>query len=248
MVRVTSVALIIININMVSIDTVYQRVLAILNKENRGYMTPQEFNLLANQAQLEIFEQYFYDLNQFNRMGEITNEHANIVKNIKEKINLFKKTGNLTYTNPSFTLPSDLYRLGTIFYNSGTEVEQIDQNEYLYINASPLTKPNTSRPVFIREGNTVKVYPSTITSSLQASYVKSPKEVKWNYVEVSDDNGTTTSALYDSSSTVDFELHESEETVLVYKVLAYAGLVIKQPEISQVAEQKDALKVQKEKS
>ena len=70
---------------MISVDTVYQRVLAILNKENRGYMTPQEFNLLANQAQLEVFEQYFYDLNQFNRMGEITNEFANIVKNIKEK-------------------------------------------------------------------------------------------------------------------------------------------------------------------
>lgn len=243
MVRVTSVALIIINIDMaVSINTVYNRVLAILNKENRGYMTPQEFNLLANQAQLEIFEQYFYDLNQFNRAGEINNEHANIVKNIKEKINLFKKTGNLTYSNPSFALPTDLYRLGTIYYNSTTEVEEIDQNEYLYINASPLTKPSTSRPVFIREGNNAKVYPSTITSNLAASYIKKPVEVVWGYTDV--DNVS----LYDSSSTTDFELHSSEETVLVYKVLAYAGLVIKQPEISQVAEQKDVLKTQKEKS
>jgi len=41
---------------MISIDTVYQRVLAIINKENRGYLTPQDFNLFANQAQLEIFE------------------------------------------------------------------------------------------------------------------------------------------------------------------------------------------------
>jgi len=43
----------------VSIDTVYQRVLAIANKEQRGYVTPQEFNILANQAQMSIFEQYF---------------------------------------------------------------------------------------------------------------------------------------------------------------------------------------------
>ena len=34
----------------VSVDTVYQRVLAIANKEQRGYITPQEFNLFANQA------------------------------------------------------------------------------------------------------------------------------------------------------------------------------------------------------
>ena len=50
---------------MVRIDDVYQKVLAFTNKEQRGYITPQEFNLFANQAQLEIFEQYFYDLNQF---------------------------------------------------------------------------------------------------------------------------------------------------------------------------------------
>ena len=51
----------------VSVDTVYQRVLAIANKEQRGYITPQEFNLLANQAQMEIFNEYFYDLFPKNR-------------------------------------------------------------------------------------------------------------------------------------------------------------------------------------
>ena len=53
---------------MILIDTVYQRVLALANKEQRGYITPQEFNLFANQAQMEIFEQYFYDIKQFNRI------------------------------------------------------------------------------------------------------------------------------------------------------------------------------------
>ena len=51
----------------ISIDTVYQKVLALANKEQRGYITPQEFNLIADQAQQDIFEQYFYDLDQFKR-------------------------------------------------------------------------------------------------------------------------------------------------------------------------------------
>ena len=46
----------------VNVDTVYQRVLAILNKEQRGYLSPQKFNLHANHVQLDIYEQYFYDL------------------------------------------------------------------------------------------------------------------------------------------------------------------------------------------
>ena len=47
----------------VNVDTVYQTVQALANKEQRGYLTPQEFNLFANQAQMDIFEQYIYDLN-----------------------------------------------------------------------------------------------------------------------------------------------------------------------------------------
>ena len=227
---------------MVSIDTVYQRVLAILNKENRGYMTPQEFNLLANQAQLEVFEQYFYDLSQFNRLGEINSEYANIIDNIKEKISLFKKTSSLTISGSAFPLPDDLYRLGTVYYNNTTPLDQLDQNEFLYINASPLAKPSTTQPAFVRNGNNLSIYPSTITSNIDLSYIKVPTEVKWGYVTISD------VAQYDSSTAVDFELHESDETTLVYKILSYAGLVIKQPEVSQVAEQKDAIKTQKEKS
>ena len=53
---------------MVSINNVYQKVLALANKEQRGYITPQEFNLFADQVQMEILEQYFYDVNQFKRI------------------------------------------------------------------------------------------------------------------------------------------------------------------------------------
>ena len=36
----------------VSVDRVYQKVLALANKEQRGYITPQEFNLFADHAQM----------------------------------------------------------------------------------------------------------------------------------------------------------------------------------------------------
>ena len=43
---------------MVRVNDVYQTVLTILNKEQRGYLTPYEFNNIATQVQLEIFEEY----------------------------------------------------------------------------------------------------------------------------------------------------------------------------------------------
>ena len=63
---------------MVNIDTVYQRVLAIANKEQRGYITPLEFNLMANQAQLAVFEQYFYDINQNERSPGNSRQYSDI--------------------------------------------------------------------------------------------------------------------------------------------------------------------------
>ena len=41
----------------INVNTVYQTVLLILNKEQRGYMTPVEFNKTGAQAQLEIFDE-----------------------------------------------------------------------------------------------------------------------------------------------------------------------------------------------
>ena len=47
---------------MINIDTVYQKVLTLANREQRGYVTPQEFNLLADKAQLDILNNYFHDI------------------------------------------------------------------------------------------------------------------------------------------------------------------------------------------
>ncbi len=88
---------------MVSVDTVYQRVLALANKEQRGYIPPVKFNLFANQAQMDIFEQYFHDLKLFKRApGSSADTHADSVDIIRENINVFHhyvRTQNFTQVN-----------------------------------------------------------------------------------------------------------------------------------------------------
>ena len=77
----------------INVNTVYQTVLLLLNKEQRGYITPNEFNKIATQVQLEIFEQYFEDLNQQLRGPGLQDEYADRVDNIEEKISIFKTFG-----------------------------------------------------------------------------------------------------------------------------------------------------------
>ena len=222
---------------MVSIDTVYQKVLMFANKEQRGYITPQEFNMFADQAQKEIFEQYFYDLNQFSRVTGNSSEYSDIIHNINEKIAIFEKIGSISGANIS---PSDFYRLGTIIYN-GSEVEEVQQNEILYINQSPLTKPSITRPVYVRTGgSTVDIYPTSITSA-SCTYIAKPTKPSWGYVVV------LGKAMYDSNNKTNFELHASEESELVYKILKFAGISMKRDDILKAGQGLEQLQAQQEK-
>ena len=226
---------------MILIDTVYQRVLALANKEQRGYITPLEFNLLANQAQLDIFEQYFYDINQFALTDDVGVEYSSPIDTLEEKISIFETSGPVVN---GATLPVDLYKVGTIIFN-GRQVEQIEQKKFLYASASPLTAPTDQRPIYTRNGNTIIVYGSglnVITAGVTCNYIKKPSDVNWGY------NVIAGKALYNATTAINFELHGSEETKLVIKILELAGIVINKPGLVSIASQKEASKIQQEKA
>ena len=231
---------------MVNVDTVYQRVLTIANKEQRGYITPLEFNLLANQAQLDIFEGYFVEVAQAATAGSPGNEteYSDIMKTLNEKISVFKKVDTALVKQGSFFLyPNDMYKLGTLYYaqtgltTDGVEIQEINYDELLDYNNSPLTKPDKSHPLYIRREEGIRIISTpAITSGVIASYIKKPTKVEWGYVVVPPKN----EALYNNVASTDFELHTSEETTLVLKILELTGIVINKPGLITAAQQEQA--------
>lgn len=235
---------------MVNVDTVYQTVLAIANKEQRGYITPQEFNLFANHAQMEIFEQYFYDKNQFSRIPGNSTEHSDMLDLLKEKISLFKRVGVLPVSNNQAFLPTGVYRVGNI-YNNGYgnyKLEEVDENELKNMENS-IIQPSAQRPVFVTGGNTnnsnnrlINVYPANNSiNSLRITYVRQPASVNWGY------NVVDEHALHDFTTSVNFELHASEQSSLVMKILSLAGISLKEDALYQIAESSEVKKIQQEK-
>ena len=113
------------------INQVRNTVLSIINKNNNGYMTPEEFNDFARQAQLEIFENYFFQLANWKakqnarRSGE---SYADIVREMNEVIDTFSETkplshnsGNTFFSPSPSTTGSDWYTLNRLTaYNTVT--------------------------------------------------------------------------------------------------------------------------------
>jgi len=106
------------------IDSVRKTVLAILNKNNYGYISPADFNLYAKQAQLDIFEDYFYDYNnQVNKenLRQSGTGYADIKKQLEEVIDSFSVESVLTQVTPTtnqYSLPADYYLVNKLYYYS----------------------------------------------------------------------------------------------------------------------------------
>lgn len=292
----------------INVDTVYRTVLLIVNKEQRGYLTPDEFNKTATQVQLEIFNEYFEDLNQQMRLPENDSEYANRNKNLQEKIAIFHEDGDCQYINGYFNVPStsnvsssetvtsvgsstsytlmvltasqlasglvtvsfdgilqddstwningnililttpptagtnilisvypyDFYKLGTVIYKGEKEVQYVQPNELLELNLSPLTKPSLYWPVYTYKDFKIKVYPTTITGNnvISCTYLRKPLNPSWNFTI-----GSSSQYIYNPNTSVNFELHPIEQTNLITRILLYSGIVIKDPQIIQIAAQ-----------
>tara|TARA_R100001460_G_scaffold30994_1_gene61146 strand:- start:1183 stop:2127 length:945 start_codon:yes stop_codon:yes gene_type:complete len=304
----------------INVNTVYQTVLLILNKEQRGYMTPVEFNKTGAQAQLEIFETYFDSLNQQIRIPQTDTDFSDRVLNLDEKISLFKEFGNATSISSSnvFNLPQqfsgsgsiatttlpaatagattayviqtatasqiangvveifangvlvadnlyeisgttinffsqptvgetlivnvypkEFYRLGDLFYTAGAiptqELERVGTKDLYHLLSSNLTSPTTTYPIYTYKNNKITVYPNSITSGITVSYIRKPIAPIWNFT-----TGLNNQYVFNASTSFNFELHPAEQTELILKILLYAGVVIRSPEIVQVAAQQVA--------
>ena len=214
----------------INVNTVYKTVLLVLNKEQRGYMTPEEFNKIGAQVQLEIFEKYFEDLNQLTRSPQTDTDYADRIAYLEEKLSPLTRYEAGTSSQEG-VLTNQVHRLNTVVYND-LELQRVSRGEYTNINKSPLTKPSLTQPVFIQENNLIYTYPTSVSSNVFLSYIKKPNDPVWSFT-----SGNTLGVyVYDPSSTsTNFELHSSEQTELILRILAYAGIVLNNPQIVQAA-------------
>ena len=255
----------------VSIDKVYQTVLALANKEQRGYITPQEFNLFADYAQMEIFEQYFYDLNKNKKQPGNAQTESDPEDITQDKINLFIEEQELPDQNPQSPNTHDspfptytntdglngplgqvkLYRTLGVFAKSDSKgnagIQKVTRKDYQAMSNSPLTRPTENRPVYFEDWSNkrIVVVPNLKTNSNFVSKVQIVyirKPITPNWSHLMVNN----EALYDATNSQDFELHASEQSTLILKIAKMSGIAIKAPGLTQAAAQGEAVNIQLE--
>jgi hypothetical protein len=245
------------------INSVRNTVLAVLNKNNYGYVSPSDFNLYAKQSQLEVFEEYF---SQYNKKLNEENarisgtSYADMRKALEECIEVFSQTSTLTQVAPGsnrFFLPSltttgfDYFLLNKVLCYDASgpsrvfkgEAEKVNHSQITMLVNSLLTTPTEQYPAYVQEGGIMTVYPSTINlpSEVDAQYFRYPKDPKWTYITLASGE-----PVFDQSQPdyQDFEVPLEDEYKLVSKILQYCGMSIREIQVQQfgaVEEQKQSL-------
>jgi len=246
------------------INTVRETVLSILNKNNYGYISPIDFNLFAEQAQLDLFEDYFYYINKTinaenARLSGIG--HADLARQTNEVIDTFTQYRSLPQTagsNQTFTLPPDWYTIvevqrgvvdGGGELESQMEAERVSEYNIRRLLRSNLTAPSKEFPAYIFTqmgfpvtegpgtatlgdlGNNVTLYPEPPAGKSLAcllTWIRYPKQPNWTYSVLANGEAFFNPSVTGANGYQDFELPLSDQTDLVYKILQYAGMSIRE--------------------
>jgi len=227
---------------MASVREVYNALKDIANKDERGFVTPTEFNSFAPIAQANIFNELFRQLSggeNLRRRGIDPGRDKSLIKQVKEDLSVFSKSETLTRDNTTrdFAKPDDFAKLiqlstyGDILMDVTTSSViplEFDEEKFRYIIGSTLSKPTDEYPVAFMDDR-IYVEPKSVRK-IQIRYYKQPEGLNPT-------NGSRTASMpkfgfttsnnkevYQASTSVDFELPEHYVPQLVEEMARLIGV------------------------
>ena len=116
------------------INFVRNVVMFVLNKENRGYLTPVQFNAYAKLAQQTVFDSLFnkyrkHSVTKNNKMASM--DFGDEKKKLREDIERFVKHTELFELDGYFLMPEDCYYTLQLIWNDNVEIEEAEKHKIL---------------------------------------------------------------------------------------------------------------------
>ena len=232
---------------MASVREVYNALKDLVNKEQRGFITPSEFNSFAPIAQQNIYNKMFTDLTMamnMRRRNIDPGRDKSKLKQIKEDLGTFSKDATVAKGSGVFAKPDDFSRLismktaGNILLDvtSSVMIDPVyDEEKIDRILLSDLSKPTTDRPVAIIKDD-ITVYPTSV-NRIQLRYYKQPEGLDpttgARTVSLPKFGFTTSNGKesYNASTSVDFELPEHYTSELVEEIAGLVGVHLRDKDV-----------------
>jgi len=228
---------------MADVKHVYLTVRDLVNKDERGFITPAMFNEFAQAAQVTVFNRIMNDLSiaaKARKGGMDPGRNLSQRKALLEDLGHFAKKENVTLSNGLGNRPSDMYKLISIttkgllsgYRSRGRQVDIVyDEEKIDRILRSTLSAPSEEFPVALVTDN-FEVFPENIRS-IDVRYYRLPGATNATlpFIEVTDYDGVEVF----TSGCVDFELPDHYAPDLIVEIAGMVGVNLKEAEVQAFA-------------
>jgi hypothetical protein len=220
-----------------TIDQVYKFVDFIIKKSNSGgYLTPDEFNLIINRAQIQYFNKLYGNQNDYRYDRPVPKIAYAITEKISNSLSPFlsDSTALVIDGNGQVNIPSDLFQTVSITHTiDGVEYEitRVEQDRIANNLSSYYDAPTSDFPIYSQLRTKFQFYPKNLaTASL--FYLKKPTDMVWGYTTVSG------RPVYNSGTSVQPLWKDMDINEIIYIALSYIGVNLKDGDVSQFAQLK----------
>jgi len=217
-----------------TIDEVYKFINFIVKKSNAGgYVTPSEFNLLINRAQIQYFNKLYGNQNDYRYDRPVPKISYAVTEKISNSLSPFlsDKTTVTIDANGQCTTPTDMIQMVAVTKEvSGkeNEITRVEQDRVANNLSSYYDAPDTEFPIYAQLRTKLQFYPKTLASA-SVIYLKKPTNMAWAFTTVSG------RYVYDSLLSVQPLWSDVDMNEVMYIALSYIGVNLKDQEVSQFA-------------
>ena len=169
-----------------NINDMYQICQYAINKSQNGYLTPSQFNLLANQAQVSYMDYLLGEFQQYQIGRPQARVNYSQNSDTRQRITPFLKSATLTTdANGVAAYPTDYLQTDSIRTSTNDRVRFVQQDSlYSYLKSE--IDPIATNPVYLISDSAFKFYPNTTDSAvaltnLKLTYIITPPTVQWGY-------------------------------------------------------------------
>lgn len=216
-----------------TIDEAIRLTRFVLNKDQNGYMSGDQFNLLAPLAQLSVMNDRIGNVKKYQVSHPVPPQGFNNSQKAREELMplLVKPTTTAVSTGVA-AYPEDYIYYDSITVN-GRLAKEATNDEIAELNNSLIMPPSTRFPKFVMNSDGFYIYPNTI-SSIKLSYLRKPATPVWAYTISNNEE------VYDAGNSQDFELAETTHLEIVMVILQMSGVNLNMLQVTQFAQAMEA--------
>lgn len=212
-------------------DTAYKIIQFVINKNQQGYFSPDNFNTIFPAAELQYLDYLLGEFQQYQYGRPVPRVQFGMNETIRQSLTpligppiplAIDVTGLAPY-------PDDFQQVDAIYFDSPEDRVRFVAQDKLYSYLRSRIDPVTTNPIYLIQDNGFKFYPIGLTNAT-LSYVKTPPKTKWAFNP--DGNGRP---VYDQANSVDPIWYDVDCFDIISRALKMVGVNLQAPAVIQYA-------------